>query len=113
MYKLGSRNLSKRLIAIQPDSARYSTSPMTSAAFGERVDELISLAAARMNSDLVPGLQIGVIDGDSESVTSLGVTDVRSRRAVSDDTLFRIGSITKTFTATVLVQLAQEGRLRL
>jgi D-alanyl-D-alanine carboxypeptidase len=42
-----------------------------------------------------------------------GVADVGSGMPVPHGARFRIGSITKTFTATVALQLAAEGRLRL
>ncbi|MEV0191456.1 serine hydrolase domain-containing protein [Kitasatospora purpeofusca] len=42
-----------------------------------------------------------------------GVTDLESRRPARADGRFRIGSVTKTFVATVVLQLVDEGRLRL
>jgi D-alanyl-D-alanine carboxypeptidase len=42
-----------------------------------------------------------------------GVADVGTGRAVPVGARFRIGSVTKTFTATVVLQLAAEGRLHL
>ncbi|GAA4233554.1 serine hydrolase domain-containing protein [Streptosporangium album] len=42
-----------------------------------------------------------------------GVRDLESRRAADADGYFRIGSVTKTFVATVLLQLSDERRLRL
>lgn len=42
-----------------------------------------------------------------------GRVSVRSERAPSRDSRFRIGSMTKVFTATVVLQLAAEGRLSL
>ncbi|MFD9571794.1 serine hydrolase domain-containing protein [Streptomyces sp. NPDC059982] len=42
-----------------------------------------------------------------------GVADVRSGRGVIEDARFRAGSVTKTFTAAVVLQLAAEGRLEL
>lgn len=44
---------------------------------------------------------------------SAGVADVRSRRAAVEDARFRAGSVTKTFTAAVVLQLAAEGRVDL
>ncbi|MFB6892182.1 serine hydrolase domain-containing protein [Kitasatospora sp. NPDC056327] len=42
-----------------------------------------------------------------------GVTDLDTNRPARADGYFRIGSVTKTFVATVVLQLAEEGRLRL
>ncbi|MFE6749026.1 serine hydrolase domain-containing protein [Kitasatospora purpeofusca] len=42
-----------------------------------------------------------------------GVTDLESKRPARADGRFRIGSVTKTFVATVVLQLVDEGRLRL
>ena len=43
----------------------------------------------------------------------LGVADVQRGEPLSDDHAFRIGSITKTFTAVLVLQLREEGRLSL
>jgi D-alanyl-D-alanine carboxypeptidase len=42
-----------------------------------------------------------------------GLADRDARTALERDDLFRIGSITKTFTAVVVLQLVEEGKLRL
>ncbi|MFC4911575.1 serine hydrolase domain-containing protein [Actinomadura gamaensis] len=62
----------------------------------------------------VTGVQARVTgpDGRSTVVTS-GVADVRTKRPVPRDGRFRIASVTKTFTATAVLQLVGEGRLSL
>jgi D-alanyl-D-alanine carboxypeptidase len=42
-----------------------------------------------------------------------GLADLEARTPITPDTVFRLGSITKQFTATVILQLTQEGRLSL
>ncbi|MEU3912363.1 MULTISPECIES: serine hydrolase domain-containing protein [unclassified Streptomyces] len=44
---------------------------------------------------------------------SAGVADVRDGRAAVEDARFRAGSVTKTFTAAVVLQLAAEGKVDL
>lgn len=44
---------------------------------------------------------------------SAGVADVRSGRAAMEDARFRAGSVTKAFTAAVVLQLAAEGKVDL
>ena len=43
----------------------------------------------------------------------IGFADVAARRAATPKTLYRIASITKTFTATAIMQLRDEGKLAL
>jgi CubicO group peptidase (beta-lactamase class C family) len=57
----------------------------------------------------VPGASVGVIQGDRAIAASFGVTDVDHPLPVDADTLFMIGSTTKTFTATVLMALVSDG----
>jgi CubicO group peptidase (beta-lactamase class C family) len=62
----------------------------------------------------LPGLVYGVVrDGELVHVASFGVQDLESRRPVTADTLFRIASMTKAFTALTVLRLRDEGRLRL
>jgi len=62
----------------------------------------------------LPGLVWGVvIEGRLVHVGTFGVQDLESRRPVSADTLFRIASMTKAFTALTLLRLRDDGRVRL
>ncbi|MFG2550088.1 serine hydrolase domain-containing protein [Streptomyces sp. NPDC048581] len=61
----------------------------------------------------VPGILAQVRDGDGHWFGTAGVADTRTRRARGHEDRFRIGSITKTFTATVILQLVTEGQLAL
>src|SRR5688572_23749775 len=42
-----------------------------------------------------------------------GLADLDARRPITPDTVFRLGSISKQFTAAMILQLVQEGRLSL
>jgi CubicO group peptidase (beta-lactamase class C family) len=56
------------------------------------------------------GLAIGVVrDGSLELFHGHGVADIASNRAMTEDTVVRIGSITKTFTAIAVLQLWEQG----
>lgn len=60
----------------------------------------------------VPGLAIAVVRDDKVVLAKgYGVRDLVSKQPVTPDTLFAAGSITKTFTATGLAMLVDEGRL--
>ena len=68
-----------------------------------RVDEILNRWPA-------VGLAVGVVrDGSLESFYGHGVADIASGTPVSEDTVFRIASITKTFTAVAVMQLWEQG----
>jgi len=62
----------------------------------------------------LPGLSMGIVH-DQTLIWSggFGWADVERREPATADTLYRIGSITKLFTATALLILRDEGRLHL
>ena len=56
------------------------------------------------------GLAAGVVrDGALMFFIAHGVADIPSRTPVTEDTVFRIGSITKTITALAMMQLVERG----
>ena len=56
------------------------------------------------------GLALGVVrDGALEFFAAHGLADVATRRPVCEDTVFRVASITKTFTAIAVLQLVEQG----
>ncbi len=60
----------------------------------------------------VPGLAVGlVVDGDLVWAKGYGISDLTTRVPVDLDTLFRIASMTKAFTATAVLELRDEGKL--
>jgi D-alanyl-D-alanine carboxypeptidase len=61
----------------------------------------------------VPGALALVRGGDRTQSAAVGLADVGVRRKLEAGDRFRAGSVTKTFVATVVLQLASEGQLRL
>jgi CubicO group peptidase (beta-lactamase class C family) len=56
------------------------------------------------------GLAVGVVrDGSLEFFHGHGLADIASNTPVTEDTVFRIGSVTKTFTAIAVMQLWEQG----
>lgn len=74
-----------------------------------------SIVPAAMAERQIPGAVLVVVrDGRVVLSRGYGMADVaRGRRVDPDSTVFPIGSISKLFTATAVVQLADGGRLRL
>ncbi len=62
----------------------------------------------------IPGVVYGIVaDGRLVHVRGHGVQDFESNRPVTADTLFRIASMTKAFTALTVLKLRDDGKLRL
>jgi CubicO group peptidase (beta-lactamase class C family) len=74
--------------------------------------DLDALAANVMAEWHIPGLALAVLRRDAPPLLqAFGFTDIESRTRVESTTLFPIGSITKSFTATGLGLLVDEGEL--
>ncbi|MGN6517490.1 MAG: serine hydrolase domain-containing protein [Rhizomicrobium sp.] len=62
----------------------------------------------------IPGLVWGIVeDGNLAYVRGIGVQDVVSRQPVNADSVFRIASMSKAFTALAILKLRDEGKLSL
>lgn len=64
----------------------------------------------------VPGVAVGVVGvdhGGEREVVTYGVTSVDHGQPVDETTLFQIGSTAKTFTATAIMVLVEQGRIEL
>src|SRR5579883_2986245 len=61
----------------------------------------------------VPGVGLGVIHEGKEYLAGFGVTNAQAPAPVSGETLFQIGSTSKTVTATGIMRLVDEGKLEL
>ncbi|TCC43226.1 serine hydrolase domain-containing protein [Kribbella sindirgiensis] len=62
----------------------------------------------------VPGVQVAVYAEDAIAFSaSYGLADVENDVPLTDQHLFRIASHSKTFTGTAILQLVEQGRLRL
>ncbi len=77
-------------------------------------DELLAALEAARVSQGVAGVSFAVVTPDAVlRMGGLGILDWDKPAPVTQDTIFRIGSVTKIFTASALLQLQQEGKLKL
>jgi CubicO group peptidase (beta-lactamase class C family) len=61
----------------------------------------------------VPGATLGIWSDGQEVVAAHGMLNCATGVPVTDDSLFQIGSITKIWTATMIMQLVEEGLVSL
>jgi D-alanyl-D-alanine carboxypeptidase len=92
-----------------PVSAPSTTPPATSA---DLAGELRSLAGQVVDEGIT-GAIVRVADGHAVVQFAAGLADVGRRRDLQVGDEFRIGSITKTFVAALVLQLVAERRLGL
>jgi D-alanyl-D-alanine carboxypeptidase len=83
--------------------------PMTDA-LAQRLDTAVNQA---MTAAGVPGAIIGIWGPDGTYVRVFGVADKTTRAPMKADFYSRIGSVTKTFTVTGVLQLADQGKFGL
>lgn len=62
-----------------------------------------------MRENRIPGTALGILSEDREEHAVFGLASVNSMVPVSSDTLFQIGSLAKTYTATAIWRLIEQG----
>jgi CubicO group peptidase (beta-lactamase class C family) len=73
-----------------------------------------ALFSERLAHTRVPGAVFGlVVEGDLVWWKGYGVRDLETKEPVDADTVFRIASVTKSFTAAAVLQLRDAGRVSL
>jgi CubicO group peptidase (beta-lactamase class C family) len=83
-------------------------------AAADRGAEYEAKAASFVKENRLPGAAVGVVhEGKLVWSKGIGFADVKKKRPADPKTLYRIASITKTFTATAVMQLRDEGKLAL
>ncbi|CDG83049.1 class C beta-lactamase [Janthinobacterium agaricidamnosum] len=76
-------------------------------------DQVDSAVAALMKQYNIPGMAVGISVDGKRYFYNYGVASRDSKLPVDQDTLFEIGSISKTFTATLAAYAEVDGKLAL
>jgi D-alanyl-D-alanine-carboxypeptidase/D-alanyl-D-alanine-endopeptidase len=77
----------------------------------QKIDEIFADYALDAH---IPGVVYGVVaDGKLVHVRGIGVQDLESKKVVTPETLFRIASMTKAFTALTILELRDQKKLEL
>lgn len=75
--------------------------------------QLTEVVVAAMRRLGVPGVAVGIRHGDHSYLAGYGVTSMENPLPVTADTLFQIGSTTKTVTGTLVMRLVEMGLIDL
>jgi D-alanyl-D-alanine carboxypeptidase len=105
----GDESTSPQPSAPSPSASSEAAKPMNDA-LAQRLDAAVNQA---MTAAGVPGAIIGIWGPDGDYLRGFGVADKTTRAPMKTDFYSRIGSVTKTFTVTAILQLADQGKLGL
>lgn len=86
---------------------------MTSVSTGIDTTGMAEVVEHEMERWSVPGVALGLLRDGAMETFAFGVASIDTGFPVRPDTLFQIGSITKVFTTTLIMQLVDEGRIDL
>lgn len=95
---------------VTAETSDASAAKQVDTAVAQRLDAAITKA---MDQTGVPGSIVGIWGPDGEYVRAFGVADQAGGAPMQTDFYHRIGSQTKTFTVTGVLQLAEQGKLGL
>ena len=94
-----------------PVVALAQTSASDDAEISEKVDAYI---AAEMRTEKMPGLALAVVrDGQIIKARGYGLANIELDVPVKAETIFQTGSVGKQFTATAVMMLVEDGKIRL
>jgi D-alanyl-D-alanine carboxypeptidase len=100
----------------EPRATTPSAPPAAATLHGAPVDTAVidSLVRATVRERGLVGLSVGVAqDGKIVFAKGYGVRSLSRRDAITRETMFAVGSVTKQFTCSAVLLLAQDGKLSL
>ena len=99
------------LLLVLPHTARAEVPPQ---ALAQAIPTIDRIFEDFQRGSHAPGLVYGIVaDGRLVHMKTLGVQDLEARRPVTADSLFRIASMSKAFTALAILKLRDEDKLSL
>jgi CubicO group peptidase (beta-lactamase class C family) len=78
-----------------------------------RFEPLAVLVQDKMREYRIPGVALGIFENGRVTLRGFGVTSVEDPLPITDHTVFPIASISKTFAATAMTRLVEQGKIDL
>ena len=86
----------------------------TKISFAKTDNQIINdIIEYKLDAKQAVGVSVATIENGEISYLTFGALDLEDEQIVTVDTLFEIGSITKTFTSLALANMVQEGKVKL
>lgn len=105
-------NLKPLLVALLFSSVLSRSSAQSQQA--QTPDSIDVFLKAKMKEGQIPALQLAVIrQGKIVKLKSYGVANLENNIKATDESIFSINSITKAFVGIAIMQLAEEGKLKI
>src|SRR5688572_235317 len=98
-----------RVVLLASVAATTAAAQSTDAKF----EALATLTAAKLKEVGVPGVAIGIVHNGNTMIRGVGITNVEDSLPVTAHTVFPIASISKTFAATAVMRLVEQGKVDL
>ena len=108
--------MKNRLFTVLLTTAVFGLGSAVNAAEISSAEAMKAISAAvlpAMEKNQIPGMAVALVLGEKTYVFNYGVSDVEKQTPVTDETIFEIGSISKTFTATLATHAEATGKLKL
>ena len=99
--------------ASSPSPSTAATAPAAVSFDADTVEKLDKILESAVTTGGLPGVMVGVWSADGDFVSSAGFADQDKKSPMTTDLNHRIGSVTKTFTVTALLQLVDDGKVSL
>lgn len=114
MPKLSGMHIKNLLIGFIAATvmAAFSAQPAQTSGYKDLAASIDQAAVAAVKAGETPGMQVAVVkNGAVILLKSYGSANLEQRVPVVNESIFRVGSVTKQFTAAALLLLAEQGKL--
>ena len=101
------------LLSVVLVSVAHSQETSTTPTLEQRIEHLVEKLEAKRVEYKIPGMALAVVLDDKVILEhSFGLSNLDEEIAVTSDTLFAIGSVTKSFTSAAVAVLVDDGKMR-